>query len=276
MPSLGDILFGREPSIQNQQETVLDADQRRVLASLLGQFEEEGLGEFRGEQFQGDLSAGLTGGEQLSLAALEQQALNRVGGQTEGADALSELISNRGATGSFEDFYRTNVRDPAVEEFQNQVLPNIIRDFGGAQFASSERAEADTEARGDLLEELVRSRSALAFQERQSAADRLLQAIGLESATGTGEVQQLLGILGGLGTGREVEQADLDREYQDFLRQLGQGDTRIAQILQALNTRSIENIVGVDPGSAGLVQLLLAGAASGAGQGLGTRIGGGN
>lgn len=259
--------------INVQSESTLTPEQRQQLIELIQGFSDEGGGVgFEAEGFPGQLSAGLSEGEQLSLSALEQRSLNAGNDplNREGNEALLEILQGRGSTVGFEDFFNTNIQQPAVEAFSEDVLPSIIRDFGGAQFASSERQTADTNARDDLLSSLTRSRSDLAFQDRNVSMDRLLEAIGIQGDRRTGETDEMIKLLDSLGLGREVEQEGLDREFLEFVRKDEARNTRIAQILASLGITGTENIAAVGSNSS-LMESLLGGVASGVGSGLGQR-----
>ena len=85
---------------------------------------------------------------------------------------------------NFDDFFQTNVQDPLLESFQEDVLPGISRSQGPTGFFSGDRLRQDEQAREDLLGQLVRSRSDLAFRTDQAQRDRQLAA-----ASGIGELE---------------------------------------------------------------------------------------
>ena len=261
-----DILFGEGPSVDTQTLDTLTPEQQAELNKLLQQ-----LGSSSGPKFEGDLNVEQSDLSQLSLAGLEERALalsdpNRKSElSTQATQSLLSLLDFESADAGIEDFFRTNVRDPALEEFQRNILPAISRDFGGANFFSSERRETDQSAQGQLIESLSRSRSGLAFNARESDRNRALQALGLVPESENRDINQLLAILGAGETTTGLKERNVGREFDQFIAESGFDRDRISQLLAGINTQAFENVVTTSGGTAGLIPQLLVAAAGGEG-----------
>ena len=93
-------------------------------------------------------------------------------------------------TQQLDDFFTTNIQNPMLERFQEDILPGISRRFaGGNQFFGSERQRADDVARENLLDTLTQERSRLGFEQFGQARDRALQAAGAQAGAQTAAQQ---------------------------------------------------------------------------------------
>ena len=255
-----DILFGEAPSVDTQILDTLTPEQREALNSLLTD-----LGIDR-EGFAGTLNVDPSDLSNLSLDALEDRARllgdpNRQNNlNAQASETLMRLLDFDSADAGIEDFFRTNIRDPALEEFQRNILPAISRDFGGANFFGSERAETDQRAQSSLIDSLTRARSGLAFNARESDRNRALQALGLAPSIAGADTDELLKLLqaGEIGTG--LSERNAGREFDAFLAESNIDQNRISQLLSGINTQAFENVVTVDPGTSGIAGPLLAAA----------------
>jgi hypothetical protein len=279
MPNFMDTLFGSDPELQVETRTTMTPEQQALMRVLIGQLggvggggpatgwsggdraslarfaQGGGVGGMGGPEGTLDIAGGnfLSGMENTSLAALEERAMARATGGMEGAgnEALMELIQNRGGVGGFEDFFQSNVQDPALRDFTEKIKPAIGRSFGGSSFFSSERATQDKNASNELITSLTKARADLSLQDRNASAQRLLQAIGLGSQVDATNTDTLIKELGAFGTER------------------GARNERINQLLALLQMRGIENLGAGLPGTTGLAQSFVGGLGSGIGAGLG-------
>lgn len=280
MAGLGDILFGSGGELETRQVGTLTPEQDALLRTLIGQLggvgrTPTGMAPRGGKMTRAQLIEQAAGGggstlptgtmdiaggnfldeaEQTSLAGLEERAMMRATGglEAESNAALQELIKGRGSPGDFEDFFATNVRDPMLEDFRENISPAISRSFGGSSFFGSERAQADRAASEDLIQSLTQSRSKLAMDERTQSADRMLRAIGLAPEVDRVNTETLIKELSALGTGRQAR------------------NERINQLMNLLGVKGVENLGGMTSGTTGLVQAFLGG---GGGEALGGLIG---
>ena len=238
-----ELLSGSEGGLETETLSTLTPEQQALLQQMIEQL--GGGADLAGGNF-------LSEAENTSLAGLEERAMLRATGgiEQESNEALMELISGRGSPGDFTDFFETNVRDPAVRDFRENIQPGISRQFGGSSFFGSERAKADRDASDDLISSLTQSRSKLAFDERTAASDRLMKAIGLAPQLDAINTDTRARELDALGTNRRAR------------------NDRVTQLLQLLNTTGVENLGGMTSGKTGLIQSFLGGGGGGALAGL--------
>lgn len=218
MAGLGDTLFGSAPSSKIESKTLQTPEQEAMMKQLL-----EFLGQY-------SMDSGLGNLEATSLAGLERFAEEGAGEGSQlyqsGSQAIQRILGGSGE--DFEQFYQTGVKEPLLEEFEEDILPRISRRFGASGMFGSERKAADVGAREDLLKSLVRGRS----EARLGARQQELQAAGLIPGfeTGRGQIGLAAAEIG-----------------------LGERRKRLAQVLSALGIKSFENIATVTGGSEGLL-----------------------
>lgn len=264
--ALAATFLGTLPGVYESTKSLLSPEQEATLNELLAQFTEQGLTTGGADPFSGDLVAGLSDLEGLSLEALEQKVLNQVQGTGVGAEAgtaLSKVLRTGGAPVDFEDYYRTSVRDPLMQEFSELVLPELTRRFGSSGAFGSDRKLAEQQATERLTKTLAGARGELAFKTHSDAANRLLQAIGLTSGVESAGVDDLMKLIQGASLPRTIQQARLTSEYGEFQRQEQQKQKRIEQVLAALGIKTRENTAIGVPGSPGLIGGILGAAGKG-------------
>ncbi|MGH9856874.1 MAG: hypothetical protein ACRD4B_03420, partial [Acidobacteriota bacterium] len=284
-----DQLIGTPNDFDLFPTTTLTPEQQRALRDLFGFFREEGSGGFKPPEFQGGFDIAQNPTSSLSLQGLSALASGQggpTGGGGEGTTGtglqagaeqlLTTLMDFEGSRTGTEEFFQTNIQDPALKEFEETVLPSVGRSFGGANFFSSERREADALAREDLLDALTQSRSALEFQGAEAAKNRALEAAGISdqfARTRIGErdirLQELLGSFGAGQETREFERGTRDREFAEFSRQQEERARRIAQIMAAIGVPGIENIGVAAPATRGELGRAFEGFMTGLGSSLG-------
>lgn len=338
--AIKDALFGTDPEVQPR--STLTAEQRRLLDEFLIPYLRGTPIDQVGDQYSGDFVAGLGEQEQALLSQLvgnaqgggtvdqttlqglvQQLASGASAGTTRDVpdqatgvnDLLSQITSNpqlaqfiQANPTDFQEYFRTNVEQPALENFREQILPALSREFAGQSFGS-QRKDVTLQATDDLTKNLTAARAKTAFDTRESAMQRALEALGLggqlagqqaqigesgRQANLQSNQQVLDRLLSGQRTAlegiglqgqvdaqqqanlrealtaaaipREIEDRQLAAEYSDFIRRIGQKDTRIQQILGALGTPSTENIgFQGEPGAAGGILEAALGAAGAAG-----------
>lgn len=227
---IGSALFGEEeqpPQLNLERGVELLTPQERALQNLLIQ------------TLTGRVQAGeptLSPLETTSLAGLEQIALDLISGETLGRFA-EEVLRDVATQGSqdFEEFFQTTVQQPALREFERDIIPTIRKRFA-PQFFGGERREAEARATEDLLRQLTQARAGLAFQTEKSQIENVLSALSMIPALSSIDEEQLLGLLSA-GTGTRQAQASL----RSLPIQLATG---------VLGQPTIENIGFVDPGRA--------------------------
>lgn len=270
MGFIDDLLLGEGPSFNTRSLSTISPEQREALNQLLAQMQSR-----TPTQYTGQMSAGMSPFEQASLTALEQrsQALAAPDPTLQAAGgAVQRLTDFESQTGNASEYFRTNVQEPALQGFEKEVMPRISRSFGGADFFSTERQQAEGLAREDLLESLTAQRTAVELDQFNQSRNRALQAAGLAPQLTQAENQRSqtqIDILRAAGIEREVAQGGLDRNYAEFVRQQEQQRQNDDALRQLTLTPTIENLGMSDPGSAGLLATMLGAMAQGAGNQLG-------
>lgn len=273
MGFLDDLFLGQGPKLETRSLSTISPEQRQALNALLSS-----LGKAP-TKYGGQLSTGLTDLEQSSLAALEERsrALAQPDQNLEAAGlSIRDQLDFRKNTADANDYFTNAVQNPALKEFGANVLPQISRQFGGNDFFSTERQNAEATARRDLLDSLTAERSRVNLDEFDKARDRALTAAGIApglTAAENSRTQSQMDILKAAGVERQVGQDALDRTYAEFVRQQQAASHQQDLLHQASLTPTIENIGMNNPGNAGLIPSLLGSIAGGVGQNLGGLLG---
>ncbi len=262
-----DAIFGSGPEVITPEPQVQTAptqtkEQQELLKSLIGNLQPK-IGQPT-PAFQpsgGALAPGISNLEQMSLASLEQQAMNLASGEgpvAAASTALQGILT--GGPQDIDEFFTSNVAQPLQTEFLEDILPDISRRTA-RNFFGGERRSIEQNAIEDLVDQLSRERSRLAFETRESDLNRKLQAAGI---AGDVALNPLIQLLGAGSVPRGIEGDLIDAERAEFERQTGQQNTVVNQILAALGLETQENIVStpvVVPGQEGILGDLISGGA---------------
>jgi hypothetical protein len=206
-----EVLFGSKPKIETK--TIVDPIKQSV-ASPLSRFLSEQPG----------------------------QALPRFnpGTDTRG-QILSDLPEGGGSSVSrflsldSEEFFNENIKNPAIETFQEELLPLIHEDFAGS-LSGSGRLRAEGDAARGLARDLSRTRAELELTLPQAQFNIALQM------KQEGDKEALL-------------------QYQDWLKSLPQANPALNQALQFLqdSTSSGTTVLSaLNPGTQGILGDLIA------------------
>ena len=206
---------GSAPSSSTETRSTRTPEQEALMKELLG---------FLGQYSQ---DSGLGNLESTSLAGLEKFAEEGAAGGSQlyksGSDAIQNILGQ--GQDDFSQYYQTNIQEPLLKGFEEDVMPRISRRFGPSGLFGSDRKEADARARDDLLSALTRGKAETVLGARKQN----LQALGL--------------IPGFEGTrtqiGLNAATAGLEERRK-----------RMAQILQSLSIQPVENITTVTGGQA--------------------------
>lgn len=229
-------LFGGSKT-KVQQYSTLTPEQQRLSKDVLPSLTTPPA------KFDGQVSTTQSGAERYSLKALEQLAMNYADNQGAAVDAGTQAliqILTQGAT-DFQDYYKNTIYDPALEDFNRDVLPTTRNEFVD-QYFSGERRQAELDASRNFGKEMLASRSDIAFKTREADRNAKLQALGLIDDVSGVDINNLNNILAGAGAGDELQQGRLDKEYQKFLDEQGASNERVNQVLQYLGTPMVENV----------------------------------
>ncbi len=252
MSFIGDFLFGTEPESQQDQLSLLTEQQKRIADFLEPFLTSENLGTIEGVQ-----TPPLSSIQETSLAGLEQLTAGIAGGGTEQQDLLSTGrtaatdILTRDAT-DIEDFFRTNIADPSLKFFNEEISPAITSKFAPSGFFSSERLDAEAGSREDLLRFLTQSRESVALKGREQDTNALLKALtSLGGLRGT-ELGDLSGVLA-------AGELPRDAFREEAIGPIQERERRLNSIFKALGIPGVENVVTTTPGTPGLINSLASG-----------------
>lgn len=238
------------PGLEHETLSVLGIEQQQQLEELIRK-----LSGAAPRTFEGDVNVGLTELSELSLAGLENRALELSDPNFESelsrkeTETLLKLLDFEGQQQGVNEFFDVNIRNPALESFREDVLPSIGRDFGGADFFGSERKSTDQRAQEELIDSLIRSRSEINFRSAEASKNRAIQALGISSGRETARTQEKLGIFGAGMEESALAERNISRQFEQFLAEAGLEDAQIKQLLQSLALPQIENIVSVPQGN---------------------------
>lgn len=262
-----DAIFGTKSEAKSSQLPTMTPEQQKLLSQLIQQLGGEDLLQGGVTPYQGRLTTETSPLENMSLAALEQQAMNLVSPGSVNANAqgtVNDLMQSGGwDANTLEQFFKSNVADPSIKDFNEQILPGITRRFGGSGAFGSDRMLQESRAARDLGDTLTKARTNLAFQSKEAANNRRLQAAGLAPSVSGAPIQQLLQTLSAGGVPRGVDMSNIAAQYQEFVRQQQSKKDRTAAILAALGLKPFENQTVVTPGQPGLLQGFAQGAGAG-------------
>lgn len=92
-----------------------------------------------------------------------------------------------------ENYYEKGIRDPALREYEEVVLPQLRESYAGPGYWGSARARAETSAAGDLASELSARKSKLLYDEelaRRSAIESAYSRVLPTTQFYTDEMQE--------------------------------------------------------------------------------------
>ena len=247
-------IFGGGEEAEATTQSTMNAEQRKILEKLLLPYFESvsPVGDYREEAYPGKLSTGMSNLEQMSLAALEERAKGFAAGEKtplrqEGESALTRTL--QADPTEWENFYQTNIQEPLLKEFEEDIYPRIGRKYAPSGYWSGERARSEEDAVENLTDALTRGRFETGFAARESALERSLRGAQMVPEYDETEFNPLLRLLQAGGVPRGVEQGALDREYQDFLRRIGGRGDIVNQMIGAIGVPTTQTVV--KPGSPG-------------------------
>lgn len=233
---------GGSSSASTAAQPTITPEQQQLLNSLIARL---GGSNSATTPYTAPLVAGMTPGQRTSLEALEQAALGN--SQNPNFAQANRTVSEAQTAGpeDFTDYFNKSVQDPALKDFREKILPDVTRRFRGSAGFGSDRMAADRQATDDLTGSLAGQRAKLAYESRESAANRRLQAAGMVPGLQGGETSALVAALNAGGVAQGTEQNRLTANYQEFQRQNAGESQRIQEILAALGVRPFENITTV-------------------------------
>ena len=135
-----------------------------------------------------------------------------IGRVNTGLDRLARP-SILGTEDGFETYYNDVVRDPLLENFEENILPGISRRFAGNALFDTERQQADASAQEDFGIQLERGRSRAALDIENLGLQRQTASAGANLSALDSILSQTL------GRGQADVQSGLDRSFRNLLSQ---------------------------------------------------------
>lgn len=264
-----DFFLGEQPDTDVRNLDTMTPEQKEALKQLLAQLSGQ-LGQ-GGEAFTGERVAPLSPSEQFIHGTIGPGVRDDRATFENITSELTPLLS--GGDVDVEPFFNETIRDPLLETFFEEEIPGLDRSFAKTDFFSTDRNQGVTDVASDLNTILGRELTRLSFDTQQAGLDRAVDVGGLLAALPGQRAQSTAIAEESARTPRLVEQANLEAEFQEFLR-IRKGGTdqnqTIQQLLQALGLGASENVVTTTPGTSGFLSDFLTG---GGGEVIGTQIG---
>ncbi len=237
---LGGVLVGssagkkKEPKIVT--EPALHPEQEKMISGLGGHITDN-LGKPL-RQYSGSYVAPTTQQQKNAMSDLGNLTWNFTPQTTQNSQyassALIRALNTDAGMKEAEDYYQQSIHNPALQSFQNEVLPGIQKAYAGpGTYWGSERSGAVKDASTNLSGQLAGVRAQTMFDARNTLENRALQAaeqihqneqfmqgLGLSTEQArTGFGLNKSGSLFDMGeTTRQADQLKLDRQYSEWLR----------------------------------------------------------
>jgi hypothetical protein len=244
--------MGSGPKATFSTDATIAPSQNQLLNDLVGLLE-TGVTPAGVQSYGGTYSAPLSPVQNASLAALEEQALTRFGGQFEAQAGYQAPKID--ATEAF----RTGVVQPVTDDFLGRVLPGIAGKYGagaGGAF-SSDSLQARQTAGENTSRALAQQGSQFALGAGQANQQADIDAARIRSGAPGGFVNALLGILTGGGIQRDQAQQQVTGEYGNFLNQIDQRNKIIQQFIASFSPQVVQTSGVGSAGSTGILPGLL-------------------
>ena len=117
-----------------------------------------------------------------------------------------------------EEFYRTGIRAPMMQEYREITEPGIREAYAGPGYWGSARAQAQALGAEHLATTLGQARAQLAYQDELARRQALTEAAGREATYGPAAIQEQAGMLGAAGEyARGIEQERVAADLQRWL-----------------------------------------------------------
>jgi hypothetical protein len=203
MPGIG----GSSPSVQ--QVNNLTGQQSNLfnkLGDLLGQNLGQGVPAYPGQMTPPASSL------QNQAFGLSGDIMNQLPSYLQNLSSVTQPWNQAQA----QNWWQTSVADPAMSQWKQQTVPNIMEQFSAYNAANSGPAQqALSQAGANLETGLAANRSNFLQQNQQQSIQNMLQGLQLGGNLGTQTTN--LGLQAG-GTQYGIQQAGDTAQYQEWLR----------------------------------------------------------
>jgi hypothetical protein len=253
---LGDLLFGEKPSINSYEN--MTPEQKKLLETLLGQV--QGTAETGVTPYSGDIYAGPSSLNQSLFSGAE----NLLAGNDPTQAVLDKMLNrySEGAMYEFNpnrtiDMFNASVRDPAMREFNTEILPGIAEKYAGQ---NAGRSGAVLKTMADAGADLERNLSGQLSQylynaEDQSNKNKLSFETGVLPGIIDQPLQNLQSLMGIAGTQQGIDQSQLTEDFQKWEYGQDYNNPWLQYLNSLLGLQTTTPVV--NPGTPGLLQSLL-------------------
>jgi len=174
-----------------------------------------------------------------------------------------------------EEYFQKEIFDPTIRRYREEILPLMGEQYiGSGTYWGNARAEAQRKALRDVAEDLTGQYATLKYQDElsrrdlaENAANRALTAGGQLGQLRSEEFGRQQNLLQAEGVSRLLNQAQLDWDYNEFLRTQPEAAPYITYALQLLGIPMLTqmgvqgqqggNLGGIGTGAGSLIGALL-------------------
>lgn len=258
---LFETIFGSEPEAKTTQQPVLTDLQRSAMDQLISQILSSGKITPEGayKPYEGQFTAGMSGLQNSSLAALEALAMKQVEGAGTAQKALTGVVESGGNPVDVSKVFDTNVAQPMMYDFTNKILPQLNAHFAGnAAFGSDKKKQTEILTK-NFSDSLVNARAKMEFDSMNQANQNLMTAANALPGVNNQAITSIMQALSGGAVPQATAQNELTAKYQDWLRGQTASQANVQALLAAIGLPAFQNITTVTPGTQGLLGAMLSG-----------------
>lgn len=242
MSWLGDLFSAGGSKTTATRNDTMTKEQNAALKGLLSTY---------GTQI-GKAAPSYPGQSYVGIRPEEQSYIDYASGkiQTPATQALLNVLQGQPAfqvnPETTQQFYEQSIRDPAVKEFKETIMPGLNESFSGPGFWSSGRAKATEDAYSDLSSNLASQRANLYYQDELSRRQSLTDASNRLANVAPGAVQMEATMKG--SAGEYARMVESERLASDMARWLsGEAVNGKANTLYNPANQLILSLLGVQP-----------------------------
>lgn len=264
MGGISDMIFGSSDSggFQGNVSTLLPGQENLLnqLVSLMSGQLGQGVSSYGGQ-----VAPGASNLQNLAFGGVEN-LFSGGGAYGQGAGALESILGDYDPSSALE-FFNTSVKQPVMDIFKEDILPQTLEPFVGMGALSSSAAmDASKQAGEDVSSNLGNILGNLVYQGEQSHLGR--QAGSLGQSLNFAQMPINAALQAG-GTQYGIESAQNQEGYNKWLSEQGYNNPYLSLLNSALGTQAFSPVVQAPSQSSGLMGMLAPGIGQGIGQSLG-------
>lgn len=242
----GSFLFGEGGDTKTGTVQKWNRGQEELFGTLQD-YLQKGIGP--GESYTGQLpgTVPMSNLENLSLSGLEKMFSGEGNLYPQAGGALSSLM--RMDPAMLDYIYKTTVSDPMMQQFSEEIMPTI-KAAGAPRLWGTDYQKQEEMAARDLERALVQGKGAIT----ENWLNRALQAaLGVPELM-TGQMNMFESAMRMGAVPRQIEEAGLTAEYQEWLRTQEEQKTKVNQFLAALGLQPLDTYAFAEGAQPGLLQ----------------------